>query len=1217
MVLWDGLGEEVKGDDFFENALVIFINMMYNKTNIFQEKIMKIENGKLIEFSESDLQRVELKQSFLDRLARRHKYAYIANIPEEVKEISAGAFAKEALLKMTDVNLPGGLEEIGDNAFENAICLKSVQLPESVTKLGKSAFSGCYMLEKASFGSAIEEVPEGCFKDCKNLYSVNLPGAVKSVGDFAFSGCENLKNFPELQGLVKVGNRAFRDCVNLSGIYLPEGLTTIGADAFENCRSISQVKLPETLTEMGDGAFCDTGLKSVVIPRGLKSVEMDAFSGCLKLSDVVLPEGIESIESGAFSMCSNLKKINLPQSLTLIGDKAFATSGLSGALSIPAGVKEIQNGAFSNCKKLSGASLSEGLEVIGDEAFSGCVSLAEPALPSSLKHLGKGAYKGCHFSQISLPAQIKSLSPYVFADCKNLRNVLFSDNLQSVGAYAFRGTSIRECNLPRTITSVGDGAYSDCKRLEVASFPNTLENLGNGIFKGCTSLYEFAMPTAATRVPNSMFEGCERLSGVKVSDSVKEIGDKAFDGCKQLTDFRFPAHLTKIGERSFHSCMGLTEPELGNEITDIGRGAFANCGNITYVKLPPKIKDIWDEVFSNCGSLEKVVVPDGVETIGHNAFESCMELKSINFPDTITEIGKDAFNACASLKSVKLPSSLVTIGEGAFDSCFGLTKMDFPEGLKNIGDYAFNNCSNLGAVSLPDSIENVGMCAFTNCYEIDKYSLPSKRLNFGEVGNMNLFYYTDLGDRVALTTEPMPDQKSIPIQVNLQTLSEFWNDRKVLLKEQGNVIVREFYDRFLSQVLKTVSEKFVTSHNFTFFKKFEIEPENYPLNFYVFKALFNLGAMDTPFEDNGKRYDYSQKISNFLQDRLSKGEIRLEDFEPIFENMEIEGFKKEFSDFFMENFDRLLKIEAKNPGFISRCYNEFESVQKTNTSNRGSQRQLKATVDKFVQYFSENGYENVTEETQEIASTIKHYFPSQKAFDDASRIDKERRQNHVPDHILSVALKEEDVFAGIDDYAKKIHALRLETFEDLSQVATKQFTFEWLAKNDPKNFILGKFCSCCSHLEAAGYGIMHASIVCPNVQSLVVKDENGEIVAKSTLYVNPEQGYGVFNNAEVSHKVPMKKYSKIYQKLILGIEAFAEEYNREHPDAPLRQINIGMKNNDLQSDIIRTRQRSKTILAAPAYGKYGTDKFKYDGDSSESQYIIWKSGDRENDKQRI
>ena len=404
------------------------------------------------------------------------------------------------------------------------------------------------------------------------------------------------------------------------------------------------------------------------------------------------------------------------------------------------------------------------------------------------------------------------------------------------------------------------------------------------------------------------------------------------------------------------------------------------------------------------------------------------------------------------------------------------------------------------------------------------------------------------------------------------------------------------------------------NHNFKFLKQlnFSKDPEE---NFYFYKLLFNLGALQKPEDENGKKLDYAQKVVNFFIEKIKKDKFYVPNSKYMFEKMEINGFNREFTDFFMKDFDELMLEEYYHTGFISRCYNEFDAVQKTNTNNHGSQRQLKPTVAKFKQYFDSVGFENVTDDTKKIAETLSPYFTRQQTFENAVKIDRERRENNVPDNILNISLKEEEIFGSIDDYAKKISSIRLETLEQLNQIANKEFTFEWLAKNDPQNFILGKFCSCCSHLEGAGYGIMHAGIVSPNVQNLVIrKNGTGEIIAKSTLYINREQGYGVCNNVEVNTSVPASQLNSVYQKYVLGIVSFAEEYNREHPDKPVVQINVGMHLNDLSDEIVKNHSRSRQLFKAINYGEYGLDLMNYNGDSSECQYVIWKLEEKQNER---
>ena len=180
------------------------------------------------------------------------------------------------------------------------------------------------------------------------------------------------------------------------------------------------------------------------------------------------------------------------------------------------------------------------------------------------------------------------------------------------------------------------------------------------------------------------------------------------------------------------------------------------------------------------------------------------------------------------------------------------------------------------------------------------------------------------------------------------------------------------------------------------------------------------------------------------------------------------------------------------------------------------------------------------------------------------------------------------------------------TLHNFTETAIEEFTYDWLEKNDPDNFILGKLCSCCAHLEGLGYGIMRASIIHPNIQNLVIRNRNNEIVAKSTLFVNPNEGYGVFNNIEVAEEINQKDLPLIYQKYILGVRAFAEAYNKEHKDIPLRILNVGMNLNDLVKELKINAKEADTLLKAINYEQYCKNGIGHSSDSNTSQYTVWE-----------
>ena len=141
---------------------------------------------------------------------------------------------------------------------------------------------------------------------------------------------------------------------------------------------------------------------------------------------------------------------------------------------------------------------------------------------------------------------------------------------------------------------------------------------------------------------------------------------------------------------------------------------------------------------------------------------------------------------------------------------------------------------------------------------------------------------------------------------------------------------------------------------------------------------------------------------------------------------------------------------------------------------------------------------------------------------------------------------------------------------------------------------------------------MRASIVDPFVQNLVIREKSGTIIAKSTLYINPIEKYGVFNNIEVNENVPDDKKQLIYDKYLDGVIAFINEYNKTYPERPLKQINVGMHLNDLETELRKNKKNAVKILKPIDYAKYGLEENSYAGDSLTEQYILWEKDPNEN-----
>ena len=444
----------------------------------------------------------------------------------------------------------------------------------------------------------------------------------------------------------------------------------------------------------------------------------------------------------------------------------------------------------------------------------------------------------------------------------------------------------------------------------------------------------------------------------------------------------------------------------------------------------------------------------------------------------------------------------------------------------------------------------------------------------------------------------------------------------LITQENKKYVKNDNLNRFFLNIIKLVNRenykeiKKSLENSKTFFemvKKTYYYKEmnaNFNNNSVIYTDLFTLAYTLGAFSDNQIE---RQKACEFLHNAIDKKELKLWSFHGSFESLQFKGHNKEWAEFFMnkKNFSELIKLEEDQDGYMARIYNSFDKIKEFGRSNRGSQRYRKVTIEMCNDYLAKSTFEGVDETNKDISQTISTYTRNQETFDSASSIRKEynylKNESKINDHILREELKELK-----QEIVKEIS----QTLSNLNDISNNKFSYEFLSKYDPKNFVLGKYCSCCAHLEGAGFGIMRASILHPDCQNLVIKNEDGKIIAKSTLYVNRSKGYGLLNNFEVNNNIKNGNDLKlIYLKFKQAIEKFAERYNELNIENPLTQINVGMGLNDLSREITKNNKASYDILIGIYFSKYGNEFGTYDGDWQENQYIIWKK--EENNKSMI
>ena len=210
--------------------------------------------------------------------------------------------------KITNVQFPSTLEEIGNYAFEGCKSLMcEISLPHSLKRIGEHAFWSSAIKGNLVLPEVLEYIGEGAFANWGRNMSLTgsliIPSGIKTIPYRAFMWC----NF--------TGN-----------LTLPMGLTEIGGDAFDGAGFKGELNIPSTVTTIGNGAFKDTEFNgTLILPKELISLGSSVFENCWRLSGIVeIPENIVAIPSNLFYGCKNIEGIVLHKDVEVIESQAFA-----------------------------------------------------------------------------------------------------------------------------------------------------------------------------------------------------------------------------------------------------------------------------------------------------------------------------------------------------------------------------------------------------------------------------------------------------------------------------------------------------------------------------------------------------------------------------------------------------------------------------------------------------------------------------------------------------------------------------------------------------------------------------------------------------------------------------------------------------------------------------------------------------------------------------
>ena len=221
-----------------------------------------------------------------------------------------------------DVVIPEGVIQMGNSSytpFKNNINVTSISCPSTLTSIPSSACNGASNLVSISGIENVTEIGTNAFYRCYNLM-IDLPASLNTLGQSAFYGCSKINNI-NIPCITNWGTNVFKDCTALSTVSFAGdfSLSTIPTYTFNGCTSLKSITLPQIIDKIDTGAFCNSGIESIIVHNGVTYLANSVFYNCKSLVEISLPNTITYVNvnngstSNTFSSCTALTTVNLEQ----------------------------------------------------------------------------------------------------------------------------------------------------------------------------------------------------------------------------------------------------------------------------------------------------------------------------------------------------------------------------------------------------------------------------------------------------------------------------------------------------------------------------------------------------------------------------------------------------------------------------------------------------------------------------------------------------------------------------------------------------------------------------------------------------------------------------------------------------------------------------------------------------------------------------------------
>ena len=957
---------------------------------------------------------------------------------------------------------------------------------------------------------------------------------------------------------------------SMKKIIIPDGVTSIPDEAFKDCKDLEEIIISNSVIEIGNEAFSGcTKLKYIKLPENIKTIGNYAFKNCKKIPSLYIPASLTSIGYAPFSYMSSLehievssknKKFKTYDNLSLIDKKEEAL------IQYAIGAKERSYEMPTIPPKKRIKYFDCGTARISELAFAGSKYLEDLSLSSQILYIEKTAFDECN----NLKTMHIRYHPFATdagfkIDSHNNENEY--DKEKSVWNHHLISFPFENLIIENGLKSCNTRAFPAFKNLKKVELGNTMANFSHEVFSNSNNLKEIFIPNSVNTIMFNSFGKNQLLkfeNGLEINSSdLNELYKKHEKEEKLYTLNNYNLFLVekdncivklkKEDIEQFKDDNGcrLDPDEIINYLA-ISR-IFNN--NSTLLKKKTFIKAFKDLpsisypgsndsknpiIFENPKSMIRELMKMPKNQLKNSDSISTKLLKY--FDKNMERMIYLASNLSQSYNIEKLLNLALILGAFEEDNVTRQKSLTFiNERILTSKNGSVLNSNNITTALMHIDIRKEFDSEFAKFFMKNYEKIHATEIKFkGFIAKLyNIFpkIYENKNKEFDFIFEQLTDKRFSNVTKKTKELATFlgyyFNEENSF--ELATLFIN-LYDSNMKRMVK-LSEVM---------KDYNTAPQNMEDLLTLSKVL---GAFE---EDNVIR----QRALTFINDRiLSSGvnsfKIIGDDIHRMFGDFELrDTFDEKYAKFFMENYDKLYDKEMKKAGFICDTYNSFPKISSAHTSDKGYGRKLKVTFEKCSHFLTTIKFKKINEKNKDLAYFIGDYFAEDETFKKAINVVEESKK--APRNIFSKFTTDNNNNTVFDNNPEC----------DLNEELSDDFSYSWLPKQSYYNLLLGKLCNCCAHLNGAGFGIMRASMISKDHQNLVIKNSLGKIIAKSTIYINREKGYAVFNNIESSFEYTEEKdLFRIYKVFLRGAKAFMDKYNENNPNTPLLTINIGSSRN--------------------------------------------------------